>query len=321
MYGSIVRNDEYISQLSDFIGAKYGISVSKITPAKRGYYGETWKIDTDIGSYFVKLDYSAAHKKVYERSFHVIEHINNHGMDFISRIVKTSDGRPSVEYDGACLGIFEWIDGENVQNEQTKTEEYKMLAKIYTVPHDDLQIPSEKFNTRSADMFFSQLDRLKNESRKNGAQEVIKIINIQKEKITQRSNRLELFARRCTSDTSDFYITHGDAGGNIITCKDKFYIVDWDDPTLAPPERDAWFCIHWDWATKAFEDSLRQNGIEYTLCKDRMAFYCYHSFFFYLAEYMNTYFDIGKGENVSENLKDYFNCWIEEEIAYADKMN
>jgi len=70
----------------------------------------------------------------------------------------------------------------------------------------------------------------------------------------------------------------------VIVSEGKYHIVDWDDPRLAPPERDAWFCMHWNWATAAFNKALRENGIEYALRIERMAYYCYQYFFFYLKK-------------------------------------
>ena len=97
--------------------------------------------------------------------------------------------------------------------------------------------------------------------------------------------------------------------------------MDWDDPRLAPPERDAWFCLHWDWAMEAFNAALRANGIGYAVRPERLAYYCYHSYFFYLTEYMRTYFDIGDPDGeIAAALSDYFDCWIENEIRYAEKL-
>jgi hypothetical protein len=322
LYSSVIRGGEYINRLMEFIRREYGIYPVKITPAKRGYFGETWRLKTAENQYFLKLDYSAKHKKIYERSFAVIDKIRSHGIDFISRIVKTPDGRLSARFDSAVLGIFEWIDGENVQNERTKIAEYDMLSKIYKVPFDGLDIPRGTFSAAGAELFFSQWDRLKDMRGDETAVKICALFEQNRGKIEHRSERLKLFAGKCAGNERNYYITHGDAGGNIIVNGDKFYIVDWDDPVPAPPERDAWFSFFcWDWAADAFNEALRKNGIEYRINPERAAYYCYHSFFWYLTEYLDTYFEIGsRGGGMSEKLGEYFTCWIEEEIQNADKM-
>jgi len=76
MYSNVERGDEYISRLRNFIQNEYGITAISITPAKRGFYGETWRLDTAQGrSYFLKIVYPDLHKAIYERSFHAIQHL------------------------------------------------------------------------------------------------------------------------------------------------------------------------------------------------------------------------------------------------------
>jgi hypothetical protein len=317
MYSSVKRDKRYINNLRGFLQLEYGFEPTGIIPAKRGYYGETWRADTAERSYFIKLDYSAAHKSIYERSFPVIEHLRGNGVNFISRIVKTVGGGLSAEFDGAVIGVFDWLCGENIQNERTKIAEYEMLSKIYTVSANGLSIPREGFTENSADMFFAMCGSLAGTS-------IRSLFDRNMAKLEHRANRLKRFSALCRGDTSGFVITHGDPGGNVIMDGNKFYIVDWDDPILAPPERDAWFgCLYPPFSSRAedlFQSALRSNGIEYALRPERLAYYCYHSFFFYLTEYLNTWFDIGdRFGSMTDKLDDYFHCWIEEQLEYADQ--
>ena len=45
----------------------------EITPAKRGYYGETWKVKGNAGCYFLKMDYLSYHQKKFQNSLAVID--------------------------------------------------------------------------------------------------------------------------------------------------------------------------------------------------------------------------------------------------------
>ena len=324
MYSNINRTDDYIDSLVEFIKREYGISVQHISKAKRGYYGETWRIGAPDASYFVKLVYPAIHAAVYERSFPIIQHICNHGIDFISKIVKTKGGGLFSRFGGAALGVFDWIDGENIENDGTKIPEYQMLAKIYTVPADGLAIAKEDFSGGIADRFYKQLSELK-DSR------IRSLIDKNRLKIEHRAARLEYFANLCNNrkaeldfNSSDhaqynddiYVITHGDAGGNLLKNGDKYFLVDWDYPVLAPPERDAWFMCSRDWARDAFHNALRQNGIDYVLRRERLAYYCYYFFFFYLAAYLDGY---TQGDTFSD-IEEYIDGWIEDSIAYADNI-
>lgn len=313
MYSNVIRSDEYKEQLLNFIRHEYGIEATGIYPAKRGYYGETWKVLIPDRSYFLKLDYSAAHKRIYERSFPIVEHLCNHDNDFISRIIKTSDGKLSKRYDGAVLGMFEWIDGENIETDETKIPEYRMLAKVYTVPSFGTSIPRESFSGDSAAVFFEKWNALTDAR-------ICSIFENNRAKLEHRAKRLQHFANMCRDDTGGFVITHGDAGGNLLVNGDRHYLVDWDNPILAPPERDAWVMLCYqgksEWANCVFHQALRQNGIGYTMRPERLAYYSYFTFFFYLNEYLAGF---TRAETTRE-IEDYFDCWAEERIEYADRM-
>lgn len=317
------RNEEYRSRLTDFILHEYGLATVSITPARRGYYGETWKLDTADGSYFVKIVFAKAQRPVYERSFAVVDHIHNHGIDAISRIVKTADGRLYTTFAGGTVGIFEWIPGENIQDERTKIPEYQILAKVYTVETEGLHIPGEAFTGESAVLFYQQWERLECLPISEATDKLLALFEAYHLCFDRLQSRLCLFSEWCKSDQSHFYITHGDAGGNIIVNGERFYLVDWDDPLLAPPERDAWFCLHWDWAMNGFHKALRDNGVHYALRPERLAYYCYYSFFGYLTKYIETYLEEGDTDGVLIDEVEHYvrNSWIFDNIKYADSIS
>ena len=312
MYNLEQHDTDYTNRLLDFIRHEYGIESTAIAHAKRGFYGETWKVDTLNHSYFVKLDYSDAHKHIYERSFSVMEHLYNHGIDFISRIVKTMDGRLSSRYNGAVLGIFDWIDGENIETDETKIPEYQMLAKIYTVPINGLSIPCIDYSGKSADKFFKQWAALADK-------EICLLFEENRAKLEDRAARLKHFAGLCKGDATCYVITHGDAGGNLIVSGDRYFIVDWDEPILAPPERDAWNMLCYEgkeWAGCIFHKALRENGISYILRPERLAYFCYYYFFFYLTEYLDNFTRLDRKQKT--DLEQYFNGWAENRATFAD---
>ena len=305
MYSNVVRSEDYKRRLIAVIQNAYGIG-AVIAPAKRGFYGETWRLNAAGASYFLKLVYPAAHQAVYERSFAVIQHLCDHGIDFISRVVKAKDGSLFARFDGAVLGVFDWIDGENIETDATKISEYQMLAKVYTVPPHGISIAHEDFSERFVDQFFEQWSVLEDPA-------LLSLLEKNRAKLEHRAERLRTFAARCQSDTAGFVITHGDAGGNFIVSGDRHYIVDWDNPVLAPPERDAWVMCSRDWARDAFHSALRQNGISYTLRPERLAYYCYQFFFFYLTAFLDA-------STQADTIAEYFDHWIEDSFAYADRV-
>ena len=49
MHSNLPRDANYISRLKRAVYEQYGISAPDITPAARGYYGETWRVSGDGG--------------------------------------------------------------------------------------------------------------------------------------------------------------------------------------------------------------------------------------------------------------------------------
>jgi hypothetical protein len=317
MYNNIHRDSEYINCLKDFIHKKYHINAIAITPAKRGYYGETWQLETVNNLYFIKLDYFPRHQKLFQNSLSVVEYLCNNGIDFINKIVKTYNGELYSIFNSAVLGVFEWIDGENIETDDTKIPEYQMLCKIYPLTKQGFDIPTVEFSDDMAIRFYEKWEKLKDAPLNEANDAVHSIFEHHSEKLSHCALRLSHFASLCQKNKADFYITHGDAGGNFFVGNGRHYFVDWDEVMYAPLERDAWVMCCRDWARKLFNDTLRENNIQYTLRPERLAFYCYHMFFHYLGEFLEDFMLHSK----SKRIEDYFDDgWIEERIQFADKI-
>lgn len=299
------RDEIYIKILMNFICEEYNFKDVSLTPARRGFYGETWKMKADNNDYFVKLIYFAEYQDIYESSFEVINFLCNNGIDFINTVVKTANGNLFTHFDGAVLGIFDWIDGENIETNESKVWEYQLLAKVYAIPIDGVNIRKEDFSGKSADIFFRQWKLAED-------RDILFFLEKNQEKLKYRARRLEYFSNLCRKDTSNFYITHGDAGGNFLVNKGKYFLVDWDDVLLAPPERDAWVMGYCDWARCLFQKTLGENGIKYVLKPERLAYYCYYMFFFWLTWLI-------KCSNIKE-IENFFKEYSDERIEYADEL-
>ncbi len=317
MHNEILRDREYITRLKDAIYEQYGVDATEITPAKRGYYGETWKVRENVGCYFLKMDYLPFHQKNYQRSLTVIDYLCECGIDFVGKIVKTRKNELYSHFDTAIMGLFEWVDGENVETDQTKSAEYQMLCQIYALTKPGLGIPTASFSNDAAMRFYEQWEALKSAPKTDANCAVLSIFERFQEEISHCASRLLQLAERCQGDESSFYLTHGDAGGNFFIGDGRNYIFDWDEAMYAPLERDAWVMGCYDWARKLFDDTLKENQIPYQLRLERLAFYCYHMYFFYLGEFMKVHPICDKSQRIQEYFED---GWIKSRIKFADTI-
>ncbi len=298
------------------INGEYGIFAKKAVPAKRGFFGETWRLQTDNENYFVKIDYWEYHKEIYRNSLDVIEFMTNQGISFIPKIIKTKNGKLSFNFNDGVAAIFDFIDGEN-EEDHPITKLFEYLVHIYKLDKSTIVPERESFNPTVLDIFKELKDNV------YLYQRIIDKLHEKKEMISQYSERLRLFSDICKNDMENFYITHGDAGGNCILNGDHFHIVDWDTLKLAPIERDAWFFMKDNNQLDAINTILYNNNIDYKLNPDRICYYCYYSFFLYLTEYLQSVLFAGSEEQkqqISNNLIEYLDSsWIFGQLNSADK--
>lgn len=316
MHNGMLRDKEYIRRLKDAIYEQYGISATEITPAKRGYYGETWKVHAD-SDFFLKIDYLPFHQKKFQKSLPVIEYLCENGIDFVGKVIKTRENKLYLNFDSAVAGLFEWVDGKNVETDQTKRAEYQMLCKIYRLTKTGLDIPTTLFSNDAAIRFYRQWEALKSAPKTDANCAVLAIFERFREEISHCASRLSQFAELCQQDGSAFYLTHGDAGGNFFIGNGQNYILDWDEVMYAPLERDAWVMGCYSWARNLFNNTLKANGIPYQLRLERLAFYCYHMYFFYLGEFLMVHSIHDKSQRIAEYLED---GWIKSRIQFADTV-
>ncbi len=320
MYSKVLRDEDYIENLKNFVIENYGLEVIKIKKAKRGFYGETWAVITNENKYFLKFNYSNVQDE-YAKSFAVMDYFSSMGIDFTPKIIKAKNGALYTNFENGVLGVFEWIDGENIENDDTKFFEYDMITKIYSLPKFDGCINSENFDVSVIEDVYRAFEILKNSSDKD-FNYLYDAIMCKWDLILFREKRLRELSNRCKGNTNNFYITHGDAGGNFLVNGDKRYIIDWDAPKLAPPERDAWFVsIHKPWAKDYFNKCLKKHGVDYKLDDNRLQFYAYYSYFYYFFEYMTALFSVKvQKKELIQDVISYMSCWIEEQLAVCDSV-
>ncbi|MEG2207842.1 MAG: aminoglycoside phosphotransferase family protein [Clostridia bacterium] len=318
MYNKIHRDHEYVNHLKAFICKNYCINAIAISPAKRGYYGETWRLEALNHTYFVKIDYFPRHQALFMNSLSIVDYLCHNHIDFIGSILKTCDGKLYSLYQSAVVGVFEWLDGESIETDDTKIPEYQMLCKIYPLTKPGFAIPTLAFSDRMAVRFYENLESVRKAPQTEAHATILALMEQQREKLAHRALRLSAFASICKENTDHFYFTHGDAGGNFFVGNGRNYIIDWDEVMYAPLERDAWVMCCRDWARELFNHTLMENNIAYELRSERLAFFCYHMFFLYLNEFLEDFMV----HTTSDRIEDYLSDgWIEERIQFADNLS
>lgn len=279
------RTPAYISGLRRFIEDRYALDILRFSEADRGYYGETWDIKAKTGRFFLKIVYFPAHKSRYERSFPVVQYMNDCGIDFISRIVPAKDGLLHSAFQGGVLGLFHFVEGVHTEDYPLR-ELFRLLARIYRLPGPVPAIGAETFDCRYAQQFYGLFKELRH-SGHPAAQKAVAILERNRETLSRCRQQLEKYAAANEGRRDHFVITSGDVGGNVIVQDQKLTIIDWDYLLLAPPERDLWPYMQDKAQIRLVDEVFQESGVGYTVRRERLTYYCYASFFYYLHAYIS----------------------------------
>ena len=281
MYFNIDGRDEvYQAELRMFIESAYKIDIISMREHNRGWYGETWKLNCADGQkYFVKIIYFEKQAKIYQKCFPILQHMKNHGIDFVSQFIPTKDGKPYLIVKGGTLALFKFIDGKHIDETITPPTVFvPNMVKIYNIKRPE-QIEIETFDMEVFDYLEKQMEQLR------GDDEPYRLIKSNWELLVDIDNKRKHFAQICKRKKPKLFITSGDVGGNtLVDNGGKMYTIDWDWIILEPPERDFFWYVRHPKQIDQISKALIQNGFERGLDMDILAYYTYFSYIYFLSE-------------------------------------
>ncbi len=321
MYSNVKHDDKFIQKLAGFIKENYKLDVISVKEATRGFYGETWAIDTAQKKYFAKLISAEYQQGKYRSSFGVMDFLINCDIDFIPSILKTVEGNLYTNFGEGVLGIFDFVEGENREDYQLE-ELLSRLIRIYQIYPKGIKIPADDYGNHDIEFYEKSIEKLQ-VSKTIVYKKTYGIIVQNKAFLDECMKHLKWITSRLNNKDIRRFITHGDAGGNVIIDEDRFWIIDWDDPVLATIERDIWFFAPYVDIKRMMNKLLVQNCIEYKISDELIAYYTYKSLFYYLNECFRALYEL-KSEQDKESMVAYIdgtiNGWIRKQIEYADDV-
>lgn len=198
-------------------------------------------------SYFVKLKRGHHH----DISTTIIELLCNSGIQQIIPILKTIRGQATQRIDDFTLTVSPFVDGRNGFNRDLTDDQWYTLGKVMRQIHEinvplsiQAKISQETYSPKwrqTVRSLYSLID-----SEPNGDMIAINLLTFMKQHraaIHRLVDRAEQLAQKAQDQSPQFVLCHSDLhGGNVLIDEnDTLYIVDWDDPIIAPKERDLMF--------------------------------------------------------------------------------
>lgn len=237
------------ARLTDLLREVYGFDTVELAFLPFGADPRTavYKaVTSDKRVYFVKL-----RRGVFdELSVSLPRYLSDHGVPHLIPVVATSGGALWARLEPYTVVVYPFVHGKDGYearlSEQSWTEFGAALKRLHTLnvpPEFFARLRRETYNAASREQvktFLSHLDTL------NVTDPIVdRLVAFMTEKRAQAADlvdRAERCAESLETRSLELVVCHSDLhAGNVLITDDSFYLVDWDDPILAPKERDLMF--------------------------------------------------------------------------------
>lgn len=301
----------------DCLRAHYNVKIVTLTllPLGADINASVYKAEAhDKSSYFVKIKHGHHH----DIGVIIVQLVHKIGIQQIIPPVKTIHGHPTKSIDDFTLILYPFIEGQDGFTHALTDEQWLTLGKALRQVHEinvpssiKQQIRQETYSSKWRELVRSLYTHIA--GKPFGDKITLKLLAFMKKKlltIQRLVDRAEQLAQIIQKESAQFVLCHSDIhGGNVLIGNNTIYIVDWDEPIMAPKERDLMFIgggIANVW-NKSHEEALFYKGYGKTEVNITMLTYYRHERIVEdIAEYgQNLLLTTAGGENRSEMYKHF----------------
>lgn len=234
--------------IEDWLKDFYEIEAAKVERISVGadLDASIYKVQTiDKQSYFVKV----VQGRSYDVPMAILKLLQGAGVEQLIHPIKTKAGQSAHQVGDLTIIVYPFIQGEDGFSRFLNDEQWIALGKSLRQVHE-MEVPAalqakirrENFSPKWREAirsFFNQDISADDEF----ALKLWKFLKENKTLIQQLVDRAEELSYKVREKPLKFVLCHSDIhGGNVlIDDQHSLYIVDWDDPILAPKERDLMF--------------------------------------------------------------------------------
>lgn len=234
----------------DCLNTHYGIKVATLTflPLGADINASVYKAEAhDQSSYFIKIKRGHHH----DISATIIALLYDAGIQQIIPPIKTNSGQPIQHIGDFTLIVSPFVEGQDGFSRDLTSDQWITLGKVMRQIHN-IDVPSsiqriirrETYSPKWREVVRSLYTHI--ESAPSIDEISFKLMTFMKDHaaiIHGLVDRAEQLCQQIQNQSPEFVLCHSDIhGGNVlIDGNDIIYMVDWDDPIMAPKERDLMF--------------------------------------------------------------------------------
>lgn len=234
----------------DSLNTHYGIAAIAliVLPLGADLKAAVYKAETHDGaSYFVKLK-RGHHDDI---SVTLLAWLQASGIQQIIPPVKTIVGELTQPIEDFTLTVYPFVDGQNGFCKNLTEDQWVTLGKVLRQVHEFEVPPPIKDRLRKEIYSAQWREAVRSleahiDGNPPGDETALNLqvfMKAQRAVIHRLVDRSEALSQRVREQSPEFVLCHSDIhGGNVlIDGSGSLYIVDWDEPIMAPKERDLMF--------------------------------------------------------------------------------
>ncbi len=227
--------------------AEYGLPIAAIAflPLGADLNTAVYRVTAGDGtSYFLKL-----RSGVFDgTSVALPRFLSDQGIAHIIAPLATSSGQLWVNHDVFNVILYPFIEGRNGYEVDLSDQQWiefgaalKRIHRIALPPAVSDHIQRETFSPRWREIVKTFMTRIETDTFDDPvASDMAAFLRTRRVEVLDLVERTECCARELQDHAPEFVLCHSDlhAGNILIAADGAFYLVDWDNPILAPKERD-----------------------------------------------------------------------------------
>jgi spectinomycin phosphotransferase len=307
------------AKISACLQQNYGLTMTELTflPLGHDAYAGVYRVQA-TETYFLKVKQGL----VYEASISLPRYLKHQGIEQIVAPLPTITGELWGRVDDFTLILYPFIEGQSGWDREMSDRQWIEFGTVVKqlhmtqLPADLLdQIPQETFipPARYPDMMRQIQAKVSSGDYEDAfQQELAAFWNEHEHEISLIVERSEQLG--CQIKSSDFVLCHADihVGNLLLTPEGKLFVVDWDQPILAPKERDLMFTLRGAFVTQQREADLFVQGYGPVEVDPLvMAYYRYERLMEDLAEFAAQIFLLESNEETKQDSVYLFKAQFE----------
>jgi spectinomycin phosphotransferase len=244
------KPDISVTEIAACLQNAYGVTAVQITFLPLGADQNTavYRIETtDETPYFLKL-----RSGVFDETAVTLpQFLHDQGIRHIITPLTTKTGQLWTRLDEFTVILYPFVDGRNGRELKLSAAQWATfgaaLKKLHTLaapPAMKAHLRQEAYSPRWREMVRMFLERVQSDVYDDPvALELAAFLRSRRAEILDLVQRAEQLAESLSREPLAFVLCHADihASNVLVDGRDALYIVDWDDPLLAPKERDLMF--------------------------------------------------------------------------------